>query len=387
MKRDHVRLSDVHGLQRLAVDATLGITDLVEALHRAILDVRPPIGKSRGGRTRGVTGFAYTSVRGVTRAVGAGADAVLGRLAGIGNNRASSPEREAVLAALNGVLGDYLAETHNPLAIPMRVRKGGVAVPITRDGLAAAFAPAAGNVAVLLHGLCMNDLMWSRDGHDHGAALAADLGLTPVYLHYDTGSSVAANGRDLDALMDALVRAWPGPIERLVFIGHSMGGLVARSAMEAAAKHGHAWIDRVDACVFLGTPHQGAPLERAGAWVDYLIGISPYSAPFARLGQLRSAGIQDLRHGLHEQAALPAHVQAYAIAASTQKTPSLRGRRIRGDGLVTVKSALGMEMPESHRYVAYGTGHLGLLSSRGAYERMRAWLEARNASAISSTTR
>jgi pimeloyl-ACP methyl ester carboxylesterase len=377
MSRDHVRWSDAHGLQRLAVDAALGITDLVEALHRTITDVRPPIGKMRGGRTRGMTGFAYKSVRGVTRVVGAGADALFGRLAAIGGNRASSREREAVLAALNGVLGDYLAETRNPLAIPMRVRKAGVAVPVTRNGLANAFSPAAGNVAVLLHGLCMNDLMWSRDGHDHGASLAADLGLTPVYVHYDTGLSVAANGRELDALTQALVHAWPRPIERLALVGHSMGGLVVRSAMETAARRRHAWIERVGASVFLATPHRGAPLERAGAWVDYLIGISPYSAPFARLGQMRSAGIQDLRHGLPEQPPLPAHVRTYAIAGSTQKAPPRPGRRIRGDGLVTVSSALGMEMPESHRYVAYGTGHLGLLSSRGTYERMRAWLEAR----------
>ena len=376
-KRDHLRLFDVHGLQRLAVDAVLGVTNLVEAVHRTVTDAPLPIGKTRGGRTTGITGFVYQSVRGVTRVVGSGADAMFASLAAKGGDDPSSPEREAVLAVLNGVFGDYLAATGNPLAIPMNVRKAGTRVPLERDALASVFGQPASDVVVLLHGLCMNDLMWLRDGHDHGAALARDLGCTPVYIHYDTGRYIAENGRELDALMQALVDAWPGPVDRIAIVGHSMGGLVARAAMESASQEGHTWIGHVDSLVFLGTPHQGAPLERAGAWIDYLIGISPYTAPFARLGKLRSAGIQDLRHGLQTDTPLPTQVKSYAIAASTQKVPSVAGGRIRGDGLVPVRSAFGIAMRKTHRYVAYGTGHLELLSSRAVYERMRAWIAAR----------
>jgi pimeloyl-ACP methyl ester carboxylesterase len=339
-----------------------------------VSDVAPPIGASRASGTSGITGFVYESVRGVTRAVGSGADAVFGRLAAVGGDGVSSREREAVIAVLNGVFGDYLAATRNPLAIEMAVRKDGVRVALDRDALAAAFEQPARRVAVMLHGLCMNDLMWRRDGHDHGAALARDAGFTPVHIHYDTGRAIAANGRDLDALMQALVDAWPAPIDRLAIIGHSMGGLVARSAMASASQQGSTWTARVDSLVFLGTPHLGAPLERAGAWVDYLVGISPYTAPFARLGKLRSAGIKDLRHGLPGQAPLPPHVQTYAIAASTQKTEGRSTDRARGDGLVPVKSALAMSMPASHRYIAYGTSHIDLLASHPVYERMRRWL-------------
>jgi len=375
-KRDHLRLSDVHGLQRLAVDATLGVTDLVEALHRTVTDVPPVVAKARSGRTNGITGFVYKSVRGVTRVVGAGADAVLRRLAAIGGGQPSTTAREAVLAALNGVLGDYLAASGNPLAIAMALRKDGMRVAIERDALAAAFPSPARKIVVLMHGLCMNDLMWSREGHDHGAALARDLGYTPVYIHYNTGQPIATNGRELDALLDALVRQWPSPIDRLAIVGHSMGGLVVRSACESAASADHAWLARLDALVFLGTPHKGAPLERAGAWVDYLIGVSPYTAPFARLGKLRSAGIQDLRHGLRSGMPLPSNVRTYAIAGSTQHSAGKPGNRVRGDGLVPVSSAFGVEMPEAHRWVAYGTGHLDLLQSSEVYERMKSWLRA-----------
>jgi pimeloyl-ACP methyl ester carboxylesterase len=124
---------------------------------------------------------------------------------------------------------------------------------------------------VLLHGLCMNDLQWQRAGHDHGDALARELGFTPIYLHYNSGLSVSTNGRILAQLMERLFDAWPVPIERFALIGHSMGGLVARSALHHSAlipRGGPRWPARVDDLVCLGTPHQGAPLERAGHGVD-----------------------------------------------------------------------------------------------------------------------
>ncbi len=373
--RDHVRFSDVDGLQRLAVDATLAVADLVEAMHRTVNDRPSVVGKARGARTRGVTGLVYKSVRGVTRVVGAGADALFDLLRPPYRDLPSSPQREAVLAALNGVFGDHLAASGNPLAIRMALRKAGVRVAITREALARAFPPPARKVVLLLHGLCMNDLMWSRAGHDHGAALAGDLGYAPVYIHYNTGRAIADNGRDLDALVESLVREWPSPIERLAIVGHSMGGLVVRSACEFASRARHAWVERLDTLVFLGTPHRGAPLERAGAWVDYLMGISPYMAPFARLGKSRSAGIKDLRHGHVGNAALPRAARCYAIAASKQRIRGKPGSRVRGDGLVPVSSALGVALPESQKWVAFATGHIELLESRDVYARMRAWLE------------
>ena len=293
----HIRLSDLRGFQRLANDATVGLTDLVEAMHHTVLRTPGILGKSPTGRTAGITGFVYKSVRGITRLVGGGVDALLGILAPLLADRPSSEEREAILAAINGIFGDYLVASGNPLAVPMQLRKGGVPVPVNRAALATAFPDPGRKIAVLVHGLCMNDLQWARKGHDHGAALARELGYAPVYLHYNTGLHVSTSGREFGDLMETLLRQWPQPVERLIIIGHSMGGLVARSACHYAARAGHAWPKRLDELIFLGTPHLGAPLERAGAWVDFLMGISPYTAPFARLGRIRSAGIKDLRHG------------------------------------------------------------------------------------------
>lgn len=379
----HIRLSDLRGLHRLANDATVGLTDLAEAVHHTVARRPGVLGEPAKGRPGGITGMVYSSVRRVTRLVGGGLDALLGVLAPIVAHRASSQQREAILAAANGVLGDYLAASRNPLAIPMGLRAHGMPLAMTRDALAAAFPdPDPGRkLLVLAHGLCMNDLQWNRAGHDHGASLARDLGYTPIYLHYNSGLHISTNGREFAGLMETLLREWPYPIEQLAIVGHSMGGLVARSACHYATLAGRAWPRRLDHLVFLGVPHFGAPLARAGNLADFLIGISPYTAPFARLGKIRSAGIKDLcvpRGPLP----LPAGVRCYAVAASRQERANSRGTTIRGDGLVPVNSALGrhrdasvdLGLPEARRWVAYGMGHFDLLSRSEVYERIRRWL-------------
>ena len=131
--------SDLRGFQRLANDATVGLTVLVESLHHTVLRTPGILGHPPTGRTRGITGLVYKSVRGVTRMVGGGIDALLGVLVPLIAERPSTQEREAVVAALNGVLGDYLVATGNPLAIAMRLRANGTPLALTRAALKTAF--------------------------------------------------------------------------------------------------------------------------------------------------------------------------------------------------------------------------------------------------------
>lgn len=387
---------DLRGAGRLVIDAVAGVTDIVEAMHGTIARVSPPLGAAPAKRAGGISGLVYSGVRGVTRAVGVGLDAALGALAPLVRSQSSSPQREAVLAALNGVLGDYLAASENPLAIRMCLRQQGRVVSLERQALSHSHSQ-SGRLLVLLHGLCMNDLQWQRQGHDHGAALARDLGFTPLYLHYNSGRAIPDNGRDFAALMQELAAQWPVPIERLVIVGHSMGGLVARSALHHARSAPNAWVKQLDSLVCLGSPHFGAPLERAGSRVDYLLGISPYSAPFTRLGKIRSAGIQDLRHGriIASEGAdapgampqsvppLPRGVRCFAVAASKQKHGT--GKRLRGDGLVPVDSALGqhpdaalgLRFPAANRALVHEASHFDLLHREEVYMRLREWLADR----------
>ena len=397
--RNH--LSDLRGASRLAIDATRGIADLVEAMHHNIVRTPALLDRPPAGRTRGITGLVYRSVHGVTRLVGGSIDAVLGRLAPVLGHVEPSPAREAIVAALNGVLGDHLAETRNPLAIALGFRRDGKALPPERPALAAAIPACTGRLLVLAHGLCLNDLQWNRRGHDHGAALARDLGYTPVYLHYNTGLHISTNGRQLAEALEALVAQWPVPLEKFALVAHSMGGLVARSACHYGALAAHAWPRRLGTLVFLGTPHHGAPMERGGNWIDTLLEISPYTAPFARLGKIRSAGITDLRYGnLADEdwqgrdrfargdrrrfVPLPDGVRCFAIGATAVAKRRRGQRALPGDGLVPLASALGthdnpaldLAIPKSRQWIAHDCGHLDLLDRPEVYRRIRRWLDA-----------
>jgi len=400
VKRPRVGAADLRGLNRLTVDGIAGIVDLVEAMHYNIASVPGILAKPKQGRTTGITGLVYRGIRGVIGLVGHGLDKLLARLEPLLGERSTWPGREALLAALNGVLGDYLAASDNALAITMRLRRGGIPLPSERQPLAAAIPQAGGKLVVLLHGLCMNDLQWMRKGHDHGAALARDLAYTPVYLHYNSGLHISTNGRAFAELLETLVQRWPVPLTELVLIGHSMGGLVARSACHYGARARHEWLRRVDKLVFLGTPHHGAPLERGGNWVDMLLGSSAYSAPLARLGKIRSTGITDLRFGslldedwkkrdrfersgdLRAAVPLPEGVACYAIAATTGKTAGDLTDKLIGDGIVPLASALGhhanprlaLTFDESRRWVARGINHLDLLSRPEVYAQIERWL-------------
>jgi pimeloyl-ACP methyl ester carboxylesterase len=233
----------------------------------------------------------------------------------------------------------------------------------------------------------MNDRQWTRNGHDHGAALANEFGYTPLYLRYNSGLHVAANGRTLADMLESLLRNWPLPVEELAVLGHSMGGLVARSAIHYARGSKHAWPRRLRKLVFLGTPHHGAPLERGGHRLDFVMSLSPYSAPFTQIGRQRSAGIMDLRRGIITSGSrghvpLPAGVECYAAAAILGTRRDSLSEALIGDGLVPLASALGrhsdparrLRIPQSRHWVGYGMGHLELLCRPEVYARLREWL-------------
>lgn len=381
-KTQHLHLADLLGVSRLAVGATVGATDLAEQLHATIAAVASPLGRSPPKRTRGIAGLVYGSVRGVTRLVGAALEAVQGRLAPPAAQAPSSPEREAALAILNGVCGDRLAATGNPLAIRMAFRQAGRPLPLESAALAAALPDVTGKILVLAHGLCRNDLQWSGAPSEEAplAKLARELGYTPVTLHYNTGLPIAVNGRRLAGLLQTLIEAWPVPAATLAIVGHSMGGLVARSACHHSRQSAHAWPDRLQHLFFLGSPHQGAPLERGGHWLEEMLGHSPYAAPFARLGRIRSAGITDLRHGRLLEGEdgvavpLPEGVAAFAVAGTLAKDASDTRGGLLGDGLVPVASALGLKLAPERQWVAYGTGHLRLVTSPAVGARLGEFL-------------
>jgi len=393
------RPADVVGYSRLAIEAVLELTDLVETEHRNISLAPGVFGHPAQGGTHGITGLVYQGIRGVTKLVGSGISVGLAPLLLMGGDAQSTPEREAALAVLNGILGEHLAATANPLAITMHLRRQGLPLVLQSGALSAAVPKITSKLLILVHGLCRNDLQWLRQGHDHGRALSRDLGYTAVYLHYNTGRHVSHNGREFAALLESLVQEWPITIEELAIVGHSMGGLVARSAYHYGCSANHRWPQYLRKLIFLGTPHHGTPLERWGNLINVGLELSPYTTAFARLGKIRSAGITDLRYGnlldedwngsdrfAHRRDSrlplqLPGEVSCYALAAlkserSTTVTDAL------GDGVVPVSSALGrhqdrartLAFPPNHQMVVTGINHFGLLSDAAVYQQIRSWL-------------
>lgn len=388
------------GASQLVFDAVEQLTHIVEAMHANIAELSPPIGKGTNGRTKGLTALVYGSTRlvnGISRSI---LDRALCFVPAQGASTLALTRTAAARSALNGVLGDHLLATTNPFVIRMRLRSDGRPLALRREALAASIPEASGKILVVVHGLCMNDRQWKRMGHDHGAALARDRDYTPVYLHYNSGRHVSENGREFASLLEQLIAAWPVPVTELSLLTHSMGGLVTRSACRYGAEAGHRWLAALRRIAFLGTPHQGTPLERGGHSLMTALGISPYTAPLARLGWLRSAGITDLRYGnlLDEDwqsshrfafvgdrrqiVSLPEGVECYAFAASKGKRPGDLNDRLLGDGLVPVASALGrhrdparaLAILESRQFVCYGANHMDLLSSPEVYARLRDWV-------------
>ncbi len=429
----HWQFLDVRGVAQLATHATLGVTGMVEGVHQSVLSTLGLPGGSEPGRARGLTGLVYKSVRGVTQVVGQGLEQSLALLQTVlppAAEKAETRERAALLAAVNGVMGDALAATASPFAIPMtlychgqavmRMRADGQLPPAANEApgalsaeatlspLFSPISPPAGEVGgkllLIIHGLCMNELQWTQaepavsPRSDHGAELAAQRGYTPLYLRYNSGLHVSQNGAQLAVLLQQVLAQWPVEVTELTVLVHSMGGLVIRSALHAASAQDMDWPQTLQNIVFLGTPHHGAPLERAGNWVDLLLAATPWSKPLAKLGHLRSSGITDLRYGMllqqdwfgrdrfqrqpdmRQPLPLPDHIACYTVAAALAGKTGILAERLLGDGLVPLRSALGQhddpaqQLHFTGQAIFYNMDHMALLYRPEITQQLLAWL-------------
>jgi pimeloyl-ACP methyl ester carboxylesterase len=305
---------------------------------------------------------------------------------------------EASLAILNGAIGDYLVRTGNGLATTMAlIAKRGDEQPLALDraSLARAFPAASPRVALFAHGLMSNETIWEMaDRSDYGTLLARDLGYTPVYLRYNSGLAIADNGANLARALDAFVAAYPVLIEAIVVVGHSMGGLVIRSACHVGGLEGSRWLPLVKKAIYVGTPHLGAPLERVGRSIAKLLRAidDPYTRLVGEIADLRSDGLKDLgdadlRHEdrVAKDAALrdPRHpvpllatIQHYLVAGSLSEHPWIAA--LFGDALVPVQSATaGLvdassgALPPEHVKILDGLSHLTLARDPLVYKAIR----------------
>lgn len=401
------------GLKALVHDAVSATTDLVGEGHDStgrttvrIASLTPLGPHARAANTvrKLATDGVLGTVKGVNRLVEAASDVLLD--AGLGTPSSSEPDTpvvmrsdavgtpgwigDALVGAVNGVVGDHLHRRDNALGLGLSLRHGDRELTPGR----VADLPRTRRVAVFVHGLATTEWSWCLDtgrflgdpAANFATLLERDLGFTPVFVRYNTGRPVADNGRDLAAALDRLVATWPGGVDELVLVGHSMGGLVSRSAVYTAQLEGGPWLAKLTRVACLGTPHQGAPLERLGVAVADALGAVdlPGTRIPAAILRARSAGIQDLGHArvtepiplpngdaLHVP--VPRHVAWAFIAGALTRDPEHPASRVFGDLLVQVPSAEG---PATGRFAVHtarfgGVRHHEIQVHPDVYQQLR----------------
>lgn len=323
---------------------------------------------------------------GITAAVYAGIAAGIEVAAGAARIAATAlPDREprpgslagAAVAALNGFAGDRLARDGNRLAADMGLRHRGQRLAVRRASFAAALPGVTPRVALFVHGLACNEALWWRHAErhygdrrtSHGARLQRERGVTPLYLRYNSGLPIADNGRRLARLLDRLVREWPLPIDELVLVGHSMGGLVVRAAL----RRGGAWTRPLRHVFYLGSPHRGAPLAKAAHTGAWLLDRLDVTRPLGAVLGARSSGVRDLRHGIGGEVPLRESVHHHFIAATLTRDRRHPLAAVIGDGLVRLTSATSEEPGRAVTVRHFGgLSHLDLLNHPAVYDYLRA---------------
>jgi pimeloyl-ACP methyl ester carboxylesterase len=402
------QVDELRSLARLGFDELRRATGGIGDVHRAVA-ARAFRASGRGALPAralhaAISDGVYAGLGGAARMAGIAADAGLGRRSVRDGGRLSTaPPGALLVGALNGLIGDTLEREGSDLHEPMSVRAGGRPVPLEPRALAAAHPGACGRLVVFVHGLMETEFAWRAGagpaGETYATRLRRDLGCTPIEVRYNSGRHISENGLSLADLLSGLVAAWPAEVESIALVGHSMGGLVARSACHQAAERGDAWVRHVRHMISLGTPHMGAPLAQGVHWMSAALGAVPETRPFARFLRRRSAGIRDLRQGslvdsdwrdcdpdaLRAVACREVPLLEGATHCFVAATVTHSGRdpvaRLLGDCLVLQPSASGRSrtrrIPFEEEYGAHigGTHHLALLNHPRVYERMRDWLE------------
>ena len=331
---------------------------------------------------------------------------------GVGRPLEATRTGRRTKAVINGLIGDQLRAVDDAHAIVMSLRVDGRDVPATPWALAHAYRDPTSHLVVFLHGLCDSDESWAAAAEGTVAypeRVAAETDGTALLVRYNSGLHVSENGRHLDALVAQIVESWPVPVTRISLVGHSMGGLVARSATNHAVARQQVWADLVGTVVCLGTPHTGASLEKIAHAGSTALRLFDPSRPFAAILDHRSVGIVDLRHGyisaeewegqdltrawgLDRIAAAPlAHAEYHFVASTLGSTEGHLLGRVFGDAMVHASSAAGVTRDGhvvlgAHLEAVVGAGHLALLNHPRVGERLVEWLTShtRRAKALPS---
>jgi len=280
-------------------------------------------------------------------------------------------------SAINGAFGDHLAESNSVLAIPMGLYRHDQLLPLTHEALSAAWPESKQRLCIFIHGLVCNEHCWEGGPEtiEIPRQIEVDTGYTALTLRYNSGLPIVENGLQLALWLEELLVAWPYPLQELIIIGHSMGGLLARSAFEQSKTADFNWPALTRMVICLGSPNLGSPVERLGQLTTQALRMTRITEPLAKIAAQRSQGIQDLRHGPgHHRSGTPDIAWRF-IGGSLTEDPENPLGKILGDGLVTPGSATAHELEGNVQSIRLGAvNHMGLLNDPRVYAQILAWL-------------
>ena len=366
-------VADAAGLAAVYADRLLVRTtrDVHRAIAGRVLSVtgqrKSPVGRLHDA----ITATVYGGIGFATRTLG-----LVGRLGVLAGDLEESPRGRRIRSIVNGLIGDVLRDQDSPMAIDATFRVEGHDLSLTPAELTRAVPAGTPRIAVFVHGLCEDDESWAYKTIERGPSYLDQLAgvgrWTPLALRYNSGAPIQHNARQVAVLVDRLVEAWPCPVEEVAFVGHSMGGLLAR----AAASHASSawWAERVSHVVLLGSPHSGAPLERLVNRSVPAMRRLPEVAPFAAILDERSIGIRDLHDGIGTDAVVWPQAAYHCVGATLGVGERALTGRMFGDLLVLLDSARGsgMGVRADFRHIP-GAHHFDLLNHPEISADLAAW--------------
>jgi triacylglycerol esterase/lipase EstA (alpha/beta hydrolase family) len=310
------------------------------------------------------------------------------------------------ISAINGILGDYLQKENSSLAIPMGFYDKEKLISLNKKILKEIYPNFSSKICILVHGLCDDETTWKfkKDSVEtYGSLLEQELGYTPLYIRYNSGLHISENGKQFSDLIETLLKVSPVSIKEIIIIAHSMGGLVTRSAGASGIQKGKSWIKKLRKVFFLGSPHEGAPLEKFGNVVTNVLEVipNPFTKLTGKIINFRSSGIKDLRFGYisesdwkdkDENAFLKNNknpvqllegVSYYVITGTLTENPKNIFSYLLGDSLVRKPSALGksqnsklkINFPEENHKEFPGISHIKLSHHSKVYEQILIWIK------------
>ncbi|MDX1957317.1 MAG: hypothetical protein SFU98_02025 [Leptospiraceae bacterium] len=312
------------------------------------------------------------------------------------------------ISAINGIVGDYLQNENSKLAIPFGLYHNSELISLDKKNLKEIYPNFRSKVCILVHGLCDDESTWNyKKGsrETYGTLLEQELGYTHLYLRYNSGLHISENGKKFSELLETLLKQSPVTIKEIVIIAHSMGGLVTRSAGSFGIQNHNSWIKKLKKVFFLGSPHEGAPLEKFGNVVTNILEIipNPFTKLTGKIINFRSSGIKDLRFGYISESdwkekdqdaflknnknpvQLIEGVSYYVITGTLTENPKNIFSIILGDAMVRKPSALGkskdaklkIDFHEKNHKEFPGISHLKLTHHPKVYEQILIWIKER----------